>query len=179
MSLIKMCDAALENSIDSLTARISKLEAVIASGNISLNAAPKTPVVEENKKEVSSPEEPKTVKVDGTVSNTDAISAPATANSLKVLRGWNEIIEKMPPAEIAAQGFLRKAKAFSSTDGSIHVRFENSFAKGMCEKPKTREALRAAICVVLNKTVNDDGIVFGILEGNEDTISELDEFNIE
>ena len=176
MSLIKMCDASLDPSVDSLIARISKLEGIIASGSIPLAEARTAPKAETEKAE--EPRRAEHIEAQETPAPV-AIPIVTPESGLKALRGWNEIIDKLPTSEMAAQGFFRKAKALVGADGRIFVRFENTFAKGMCEKPKTREALREAICIVLNRSVGDADIAYGILEGNEDAISELDEFNIE
>lgn len=177
MALIKMCDSSLECSFDSLMARISKLESIIASGNIPAPAPQTvaTPIVEakaESTSESAPAKDPEPVKP----IKTSSAELPST---LKALRGWNEIIEKMPVSEASVLGFLKQAKALVDSNGKIYVRFGNDFAKGMADKPKTRDALRGAMCLVLNRAVSPEDVVFGIVEGNEDALDELDEFNID
>ena len=78
----------------------------------------------------------------------------------------------------AVLGFLRMAKAF--TDGvNVFVRFPNDFARSMVDKPNTKEALRVAICMSTQKNISENELVFGVFEGDEDNISQLDEFNLD
>ena len=171
MALVKMCDTSLDTSTDSIIARLAKLENLIAAGAIVPIAEKKEKVsLEATEPKPKKQEEKKTVKAD--------ITVPAQ-NTLKVLRGWNEIIEKAAASEASALGFLRMAKAFTDANGKIYVRFPNDFAKNMVDKPKTREALRAAMCITLGRNLSEDDVTFGIFEGNEDTLGDLDEFNIE
>ena len=171
MALIKMCDTSLDTSTDSIIARLAKLENLIAAGAVVPKAEKKEKIFfEATESEPKKQEEQKTVKAD--------ISIPAQ-NTLKVLRGWSEIIEKAAASEASALGFLRMAKAFTDANGKIYVRFPNDFAKNMVDKPKTREALRAAMCITLGRNVSADDVTLGIFEGNEDTLGDLDEFNIE
>ncbi len=171
MALIKMCDTSLDTNADSIIARLAKLENLIAAGAVAPIAERKEKIsVEVSEPEPKKQEEHKAVKED--------ISTPAQ-NTLKVLRGWNEIIEKAAAGEASALGFLRMAKAFADTNGKIYVRFPNDFAKNMVDKPKTREALRAAMCITLGRNLSEGDVIFGVFEGNEDTLGELDELNIE
>ena len=95
-----------------------------------------------------------------------------------MLRGWGEICDRAAADNGAALGFLRMAKAF--TDGSkIYIRFPNDFARSMVDNPPMRESLRASICLGIKRSVSAADLVFGIFEGNEDTISDLDEFNLD
>ena len=179
MALVKMCDMSLEPSVETLLARISKLESALAAGSFCAPAAvreetaeiPKTvskPVTNENPAaEPSKPAPADTPKPTQTV-----------ASELKVLRGWGEICDKAAADNGAALGFLRMAKAL--TDGKcIYVRFPNDFARSMVDKPDVKESLRAAICLVTQKSLDPTQLVFGIFEGNEDTLSDLDEFNLD
>lgn len=177
MALVKMCDASLEPSMDSVLSRLSRLENAIAAGGFSAQTVAADTPVTEKREAVETVNESE--KCEETVAK-EPVQAKqqVTQSTLKVLRGWNEIIEKAAADEASVLGFLKMAKAFS--DGNkIYVRFPNDFARMMVDKPNTREALRAAMCVSLGRAVNSNDISFGIFEGNEDSISELDEFNIE
>ena len=167
MALVKMCDTSLEASTDSLLARISKLESIIMTGNFS---APNVPV--EPKKQAPSHKQSQEKK-------TEPVKSAKVDTQLKVLRGWNEIVEKAATNEGSVLGFLKTAKAFTDADGKIYIRFPNEFAKSMVEKPNVKDALRAAMCIVLQRNILDADISFGVFVGDEDTISDLDEFNID
>ena len=177
MALIKMCDPSLDNSIDSLMARISKLESIVASGSFASVPSFKEAPSAKSDVTVTKAEPEKTRE------ENSAQSIPAKkendANDLKVLRGWSEIVDKASTTDASAAGFLRMAKAFTDTNGKIFVRFPNEFARMMIDKPVTREALRAAMCITLNRGVANEDITLGIFEGNEDSIGDLDDLNFE
>ena len=174
MALIKMCDVSLETSTDSILSRISRLEGAVASGNF-LSA----PSASQQKADVPSSTSPKkesSVKAQSnTTSNKPAISK---TESLKALRGWNEIIENISTTEASALGFLRGAKAFTDADGRVYVKFSNDFAKNMVDKPKIRDAIRASVCLTLKKNLSENDLILGLINSNEELISELDELNI-
>ena len=107
------------------------------------------------------------------------VKSCAYDTQLKVLRGWNEIVEKAAANDGSILGFLRTAKAFVDVSGKIYIRFPNEFAKSMVEKPNIKESLRAAMCMVLQRNVVNEDISFGTFVGDEDKFSDLDEFNID
>ncbi len=181
MALVKMCDATLDVGADALASRISKLENAVAAGNFtSVQSAdkPDAPKPKAKEKAKESKEAPK--------ASTETAGAkvkeerPLSDNeiSFKVLRGWNEIAEKAASGEGAVLGFLKTAKALAASDGKIHIRFANNWVVSMVDKPNIREALRAALCLALGRSLDGADIVFGETEGNEDKLSELDELNI-
>ena len=175
MALVKMCDMSLETSADTLAARISKLENAVAAGNISPVASAVAETKSEIKKASPKREEAKVVEP-----KTEAPTPKTTQSGgeLKVLRGWGEICDRAAADNGAALGFLRMSKAF--TDGSkIYIRFPNDFARSMVDNPPMRESLRASICLGTKRSISAADLVFGIFEGNEDTISDLDEFNLD
>ncbi len=182
MALIKMCDPVLDNSTDSLLSRISKLENAIAVGNVrptvvSYEETPveeEAPLVKEELVKSQNPTERAEIK-----KNENVVKKDSADTTLRALRGWNEIAEKAAEGNGSVLGFLKMAKAFAGVDGKIYIRFPNDFAKGMVDRPQVKEALRAAICITLQKNVTENDILFGIFEGNEDSISELDELNFD
>lgn len=175
MALIKMCDPSLDNSVDSLMARISKLESMIASGSFALAQPVQEPQMPTPKTEVTeAPKapEPQTIKK-------ETPKKEVADSTLRVLRGWSEIVDKAAANDASSAGFLRMAKAFTDGAGKVYIRFANEFARMMIDKPVTKEALRAAMCVTLNRNVSSEDIVLGIFEGNEDSIGDLDDLNFE
>ena len=179
MALIKMCDVSLESSYDSLMARIAKLEGIIASGNISYAAPAKIDAKKDEVPEAAEPIKNVTYEESRSEKKTVVKAEPSKEVDLKLLRSWNEIVEKMSSTEASTVAFLKLAKALVDPEGRIYVRFGNDFARGMADKPNVKEELRMAICLVLNRNVSPDDIVFGITVGDEDSFDELDEFNID
>ena len=126
MALMRMCDGALDASVDNLLARIAKLEQMIASGSFSVPANGQTV-------EVAMTEAPKASekKPESTTEKTEApvdVHEPAE-RSLKPFRGWNEIVDKVSATEMSAAGYLRMSKAFIDVTGMVYVRFPSDFLK--------------------------------------------------
>ena len=74
---------------------------------------------------------------------------------------------------------IKTAKAFIDTNGSVYIRFPNKFAMDMAlAKKSLKNDLRAALCILLKKQIADENIHYGIFEGNENELEELDELNL-
>ena len=174
MALIKMCDTSLDQSLDALLSRIAKLENAVASG-----VAFRPVKMEENGSDV--PQVPKEAPSVGSENLPKAQeqtpNVTEQTESLKVLRGWNEMAEKAAAGDGAVLGFLKIAKAFLGGDGTVYLKFPNEFAKSMVERAQLRDSIRAAIQMTANRTVEDKALVFGVLEGTE-KITDLDELEL-
>ncbi|MBQ9749624.1 MAG: hypothetical protein IJV87_03440, partial [Clostridia bacterium] len=173
MALIKMSDAMLDPSMDAVLSRISKLENAMASGIIT---APSFEVGQKNDTVISD-ETDNDVKTNDNSDNVQISVADASENSLKILRGWNEISEKAAAGDIMTLPFLKLARAFIDDCGKIYIRFPNDFAKNKVVESGLLSGIVAALCMQLNRTVTEKDITLGLLEGDED-VTELDDLNI-
>ncbi len=173
MALMKLCDTSLDSSVDSILSRISKLENAVVSG-AAFRTVTQSSV--ENVEEVSTTEASEMIVKAEANEAPQVVSAPVTA-SLKVLRGWQEIAEKAAAGNGAVLGFLKIAKAFVASDGTVQLKFPNDFAKSMVESAHMLDSICAAICMAMQKAPQEIRIVLGVLEGTED-ISDLDEFEL-
>ena len=173
MALVKMCDPSLDAKMDSVISRISKLENAVALGAISQREC--APVKEE--KRISA----KPVEKSNDVSNDTKKETVSQTNKpvFKALRGWTEIVEKASAGDNSALGFLITSKAFVDESENIYVRFPNEFAMKMAlANSKVKANLLAAMTVFLKKQIADCDVHYGIFDGNEKEIEELDELNI-
>ena len=174
MALVKMCDSTLDPKIDSLISRVSKLENAVAFG---VNSTPSNVTKNEIQQELIDD----TDKVDE-VKEKEAKAANVSVNSkpaLKALRGWTEIIETASAGDNSVLGFLITSKAFVDENEQIYIRFPNEFAMKMAlANAKIKLNLAATLPVFLKKPINDSDIHYGVFEGNENRIEELDELNI-
>ena len=174
MALVKMCDMSLEPSNDTILARISKLENMVAAGTYISASTPAEPSVKKESEDNQTSSE-------GAIHEPDIIpenKVGDTVPELKVLRGWGEICDGAAAGNPSVLGFLKMAKAFTDGD-KVYVRFANDFARSMVDNPQTRDALHASVCMATQKKFASTDIVFGLFEGNEDSISDLDEFNLD
>ena len=176
MALIRMCDNSLDDKTDAILSRVSKLENAIAIGAFAQPAVVEVKRTEteavkvtQNEKKTQSAPEPQKVSENNS----------GQQQALKALRGWNEIVEQASAGDDSILGFLKMAKAFVDGNGSIYIRFPNKFAMDMSLAKKNLKAdLRAALCILLKKQIADENIYYGVFEGNESELEELDELNI-
>ncbi len=170
MALIKMSDSMLDTSMDAVLSRISKLENTVAMGGRSIRATESIADTQKEKAEETHvaehpAEQPKTIDV----SSSD--------DTLKIMRGWNEIAEKAAAGDMAVLPFLKMAKAFTDAQGKIYVRFPNEFAKNMVERSGVADGILAALCINFGREIAPAEVTLGVLVGDED-ITELDDLII-
>ena len=104
-------------------------------------------------------------------------NTPVPQDALRVLRGWNEIAERAASGDMAALAFMRQGRAFTDADGRIHIRFPNDFALSMVNKAPHNENIRAALCLTLQRDIPDSQLVFGVISGEEEEETDLDDLN--
>ncbi len=182
MTLIKMSDTSLDTASDAILSRLSKLENAMLSGMpmaapVSTEAASAKP---DSKKQQADKDERKVgdVKREQTERPIETkMSAPAQ-DTLRVLRGWNEIVERAASGDIAILAFMRQGRAFTDGEGRVHIRFPNDFAKGMVDRSPHKENIRGVLRATLQRELAENDLVFGILDGKEQTETDLDDLEI-
>ena len=175
MALIRMCDNSLDDKTDAIFSRISKLENAIAIGAFAQPAVMEVKVAESSVSETKFDEKADIAPEPSKERTNDFVPQQV----LKSLRGWNEIVEQACAGDDSVLGFLKTAKAFADGNGGIYIRFPNKFAMDMALAKKNLKAdLRAALCILLKKQIADENIHYGVFEGNESELEELDELNI-
>ncbi|MBE6576610.1 MAG: DNA polymerase III subunit gamma/tau [Ruminococcaceae bacterium] len=165
MALIRICDGTLDNSVDALSSRISKLENALASGVYKSAAA-----VDSNETKAKESTDTKAPKNEEAVAETkpsELQKADTGKCELKTLRGWYEIAEKAAAGDASLGAFLKMAKAFVDEDGNIYVKYPNDFVKTMVESAHAEDAILAAIRLVLKNDISRDKLIFGMLDGDE------------
>lgn len=176
MAFVRICDTTLDDKADAILSRIAKLENAIAAGtyvqreNAPQKSEPRVEAVRSDDKAMTEESTPKTV---------ENISAKASEKTLKALRGWNEIIEQASAGDDSLYGWLKVAKAFVDSNGDVYVRFPNEFSMKMAlAKTTLKSDIRAAFCILLKKQLGESNIHYGVFEGNESELEELDELNL-
>ena len=192
MALIRMCDNSLDNRSDAILSRISKLENAIAIGAFQAMNASSSVQASNTENSISNGTSSDSSNVvessiqDNVAQNSvqadfaaKSLSNAQEQPTLKALRGWNEIVEQATAGDDSVLGFLKTAKAFMDLNGNVYIRFPNDFAKNMAlSKKGLKNDLRAALCILLKKQIADENIHYGIFEGNEKELEELDELNL-
>jgi DNA polymerase-3 subunit gamma/tau len=172
MTLIKMSDTTLDSSPDAILSRISKLENSLAVGIRIPQGSVADTSLETEAEESDREANVKMAEIIQPVTNT-----PVPQDALRVLRGWNEISERAASGDMAALAFMRQGRAFTDADGRIHIRFPNDFALSMVNKAPHNENIRAALCLTLQRDIPDSQLVFGVISGEEEEETELDDLN--
>lgn len=172
MALIRMCDSTLDEKMDSVLSRISRLEAKIELGMIA-------PMPKTEKKEVASAQDFVSATNEKKPDTPSSATLPNAHVGLKALRGWSEVVEKATVGNDSLSGFLKTARAFVDGVGKIYVRFPNAFAMNMALAGAGVKAnLLASLSIVLKKSLTDNDVEYGVFEGDEGDIEDLDELNI-
>lgn len=155
MTLVRMCDEALDTSTEALLSRIAKLEEQVQLGVVTPKIAP----AESHLKTVETvqnvaPVPQKATPVVSAVAPTAAI-APSDKRVLRPIRSWMEVVERMGRSDPMNAGFIKDVRAYTTDDGAVVLRFENEFTLRMMERDAVRDRLRMAISAVLRREVGD------------------------
>ncbi len=150
-ALMRMCDPALDTSVDALTARIGQLEdrlAMMEIGAPAVRTVNPSPAIQEEKSVVSAKQEPVTPTAEESICSGDDSFAP--------IPDVSELIEKLGAIDKRAQSFLSEAEILASADGkSVVIKTGNAFSARMLsdDGAKTSIARALALCRITDPTV--------------------------
>lgn len=190
MTLVRMCDAALDTSPEAMLSRIAMLEEQLATGSLSAPVKAPVPTPSEGtpaptptqtvptptpKQQESAPTPPPVREVP-VVSAAPApvMSTPTEKRILHPIRNWMEVVERISRSAPMTASFVKSSRAFATEDGKVIVRFENPFAMQMMEQGDARDRLRAAISAVLRREVGDRMLLMEVA-GAKEAHSVIDE----
>ncbi len=173
MTLVRMCDEALDTSVEALTSRIAQLEEQVLTGAVIGKCAETVTVADETPKAAPKKEEPKPAVAAAPAM--ESIKGAATGKRvLKPIRNWMEIVERIGRSAPMDASFVKAARAYTAESGEVVVRFENDFSMHMMERGEARDRLRAAISSALRREVGDRMLVLEV-EGRQEQSSVIDE----
>ena len=138
MTLVRMCDAALDTSPEAMLSRIAQLEERLDTGIIPTSPAKQekpeksTPVVQKTA-EAPQKAEPKTAPVAEKKPTPAPIpaSAPAPTRTLRAIRNWMEVVERISRSDPMRASFVKSSRAYETENGKVIVRFGDSFSMQM------------------------------------------------
>ena len=166
LTLVRMCDEALDTSTEAILSRIAQLEETVASGGaITARRSEPTPKTADPEPQISIPVA------------APLPAMPAEASSKRILRpvrAWMEVVERVSRSEPMTASFARNARAFTTEDGKVIVRFENDFSLHMMEQGSAKDRLRTAVSAVLRREVGDRELIFEVA-GKKSENSPIDE----
>ncbi len=170
LTLVRMCDPALDTSTEAILSRLAQVEEQLLTGRSFLPPAASPSAT-------AAPPEPPTP-----VTKPQAkVTAPAvkeavvsTTRVLRPIRSWMEVVERISRNAPMTASFVRSSRAFTTEDERVIVRFDNEFAMRMMEQGESRDRLRAAVSAVLRREVGDRALLFEVA-GHQKTDDVIDE----
>ncbi len=188
ITLIRLCDPLLDTSTESILSRLSKLEEAALTGvpvarptSETVPMAPAIPVADPDEfppepyfgdepiYEAQAPIAPvapqvaPVLPVKPVTAPDKPSAAPASQESnrrvLRPLRAWSEVVARVGERNPMVAPFFKQAKAYTTEDDRVVIKFNNDFALGMTKQGDTPETLRAALAVALGRPVPSDGVV--------------------
>jgi DNA polymerase-3 subunit gamma/tau len=192
LCFVKMCDDNLSTSNEALLLRISKLEALISSGNFTPQKTNEESKADNNQNPKSE-EKPVVIKEQ----EKNAITEPAPVNKVeapkvqknlvnvadsslkKPLKAWSEAVQSIESLDRGAYAFLKKTRAYLGEDSRIHV-LSDGFGLFAIDKPSVKSALASALSRQLDRSFGENDIVYEKDDGKvriEDDNSDLDAFD--
>ena len=165
MTLVRMCDEALDVSPEALLSRIARLEEQLLRGVMVRRE--ETPAVVEPQAVDAQPQKASTAKAPDQASApcADAKAPVAQSNTdsakrvLRPMRNWMEVAEYVGRLDPSTSGFVKTAKAYTTEAGNVIVRVDNPFGLQMLERDAARDRLRMGISQVLRREVKERELV--------------------
>ena len=175
-TLVRMCDPELQTSPEALLARIAALEDKITFGQVALAHTPASQAVRamsdrpsaepksESPAQTASPTQSMPV---GSIHESTAPPAPTAPRipklkkaepagekrTLRPLRVWAQVLDKMTKANPLAAGFYYAAKAYSDEGGNVVLKFTSDFDIQMAQSYNAVPTLCSILSGLLNANV--------------------------
>ena len=175
MTLVRMCDEALDTTSEAMLSRIARLEEQAVTGAI---------VKREPSKETKKSEDPTIQEKAAKPSRETPTQQPAIPSQsvptepkkrvLRPLRNWMEVVERIGRSEQKDASFLKQAKAYTLDDGGVVVQFLNGFFMEQIEQGDARDRLRSALSAILRREVGDRALILEVV-GTAEEHSVIDE----
>ena len=167
LTLTRMCDESLSTTNEALLSRIAKLEEMLLSGRF-------TPASDVSASEMAVSETKKAEPQRAIKETPNASDKPAADKTtvgvvqgsettegkrvLRPIRGWAEVIERMRGQNQQAASFLGNARGYTEGERQVIVRFDNEFALMMVDRGDTKDILRGALSVCLQREVREQDL---------------------
>ncbi len=165
-TLVRMCDPDLETSPEALLARIAALEDKIAFGQIAVAQPATNPVgaiSDRPTAEATASPEPKAEPVEPAAPRMPRLKKPEPTGdkrTLRPLRVWAQVLEKMGKANPLAAGFYYSAKAYSDEGGNVVLKFGSEFDIEMAKSYNAVPTLCSILSGLLNANITQQQVLF-------------------
>ena len=165
-TLVRMCDPELETSPEALLARIAALEDKIAFGQIHVAQPATNPVgaiTDRPTTEATASPEPKAEPAEPAAPRMPRLKKPEPTGdkrTLRPLRVWAQVLEKMGKANPLAAGFYYAAKAYSDESGNVVLKFGSEFDIEMAKSYNAVPTLCSILSGLLNANITQQQVLF-------------------
>ena len=180
MTLVRMCDAALDTSPEAMLSRIAQIEerlegGVVPTAPAKQEKAEKSTPVEQKTAEAPKKADPKPAPAAEKKEAPKPAPATATTRTLRTVRSWMEVVERIGRSDPRTASFVKSSRAYETEDGKIIVRCDNPFAMQMIEQGEARDRLRTAVSAILKREVGDRDLIFEVAQkrANASVIDEI------
>ncbi len=181
MTLVRMCDEALDTSVEALQSRVAQLEEQLLSGQFTPRAAVPSPAPVPREAPATEPAAPKAPSAQAAPKQAAPVAAPASASVatggkriLRPIRAWMEVVEKISRSDPMRASFVKASRGFTLEDDRVLVQFDADFSMRMMEDDDARDRLRMAISTVLRREVGDRMLLMEVA-GKKENASVIDE----
>ena len=192
ITLVRLCDPALDTSVESILTRLSRVEEQILTGVPMQTSAP-VPVQAGFPADISPmempPMEEPPLDMWEPPADTYAPAAPVQApprreapapkpapavkpapvsaptekkRVLRPLKIWTEAVDRVRDTSRMAASFLISAKAYTTEDGRVVVKLDSDFVRTMVSREGAPEALRAALSVCLGRKLGESDVLYEV-----------------
>ncbi len=170
LTLVRMCDPALDTSAEGLLARVERLEDAVAAGVPAskptsqplppADPVPQPPVPEAPPAAAAATPTPakKAAPPPAPAPSTPTVS-PTTGRVLHRIRGYMNCIERIRRENTMLASFI-DGKAFLDESGRVILQLTNSFALTMIDNPKNKETICRAIAPEIKKSIAPNDVIF-------------------
>ena len=185
ITLVRLCDPALDTSTEAILTRLSRVEEQLvagvsvpvcetpspkeetprASSDPSLGEREPAPAVTVAPAQTSAETPAEPVKTAAPVGHASLKQTEAPASDRRVLRPiktWSEVVDRIRATSTIAASFLVAAKAYTTDDGRVVIKMENDFVRSMATRAEAPEATRGALSVCLSRKLDASDILYEV-----------------
>lgn len=172
ITLMKMCDPKLSDSMDAILSRLSKLEDKITL--LSKGVIAPAPSQEE---EAVCEEKAEEIKIEASqAAQSDTSSVANPSQDLEELDCWNEVISKVMEKDTPTGSFLRGTLCYYSSKNSIYyLVVQNAFTEQLLSSDKNKKSIFDAM-LLCEIDIGSIGQLKIVVKKGKDVLSDLDEF---
>ncbi len=171
ITLLRLCDPALDTSTEAILARLSRVEEQLVAGGGGMSPIRHEPIPNRPASDaapaaesVPPPEQPAAPPAAVAVPSAEPrCPEPATSRRvLRPLRTWSEAVDRVRATSPMAASFLLSAKAYTADDGRVVVKLNGEFERDMIAREGAPEALRASLSVILGRKLESGDVLFEV-----------------